>query len=138
MGDNLLLRGYKTMDSALPETALPEGQTKQHFPNYKSWDTTECLDFLTCVCVFLPLQSVVLEDVELPNAKTWSSSTKAASDDSTEALLQTHKVDVFDRHACHEGAYDLTPLVDGPPVHYATTARHYGMCPLGHQETILF
>jgi hypothetical protein len=62
----------------------------------------------------------------------WSSSTKAASDDSTKVLLRTHNVE-----AC-EGAYDLTPLVDGPPVHYATTARHYGMCPLGHQETILF
>jgi hypothetical protein len=126
------------MDPDLPEKALPEGQTKQLFPTYASWDTTECLDFLTCVCVFLPLQSVVLEDTEVPSATTWSSSPKATSDDSTEALLRSHTMDSLDHQRYHDGAYDLTPLVDGPPVHYATTSRHHGMCPLGHQETIYF
>ena len=114
--------------SLFPETT----STALAFPS----STGDCLDFMNCVCVMFPLETVLHEDVtpSTTTANTYYSPTSLDHGSCKSNVEEEEQV----LNTSVDDDYNLTPLADDPPIHYATTDRQYGMCPLGHQETIYF
>lgn len=114
--------------------------TDRELSTTTTMDVGDCLDLLTCVCYLLPCDSVLHDAVEIPLTKTASSEDRSTTQDDFDDCLDTLKEDEqgLIRASASGDRYDLTAIVEDPPMHFAATTRQYGMCPLGHQETIYF
>ena len=108
-------------------------------------DTGDCLDFLTRICILVPYETDLDEEIELPESFTSYKDEKffvheeVSFDDGRNSTVEdTHMLANSTQPVNSNDGYDLTSIVEDPPIHFAKTDRHYGCCPLGHQETIYF
>lgn len=103
----------------------------------------DCLDYMTCICILVPFDSVLHEEIELPLSRMTTSIPTSnyppvhAHEDGQNSLSgkQTHMLATEPKTS---GGYDLPAMVEDPPIHFPRTDRHLGTCPLGYQETIYF
>eukprot|EP00977_Amphora_coffeiformis_P027472 scaffold34613_cov166-Amphora_coffeaeformis.AAC.10 len=109
-----------------------------------SVDADDCLDFMTCICIHVPYDTVLNENIELPESLALNTDEKVfvqdhCFDDGRNSIVEdTHILTSSTHHIDSNYGYGLTHIVEDPPIHFAKTDRHYGCCPLGHQETIYF
>lgn len=133
---------YKALgrSTAPSETVFPLSATSNKELSSTSIGVGDCLDLLTCVCYFLPCDSVLNDEVDLPLSKTTSDDKSSTDGDLEHGNLKNGKEDKqrLMLGSTYDNGYDFTSIVADPPTHFAKTDRQYGMCPLGHQETIYF
>lgn len=99
-------------------------------------DTGDCIDFLTRVCILVPYETILHEDIEF--TESFASNTEQKNLSQDDYVETTHMLSNSTQLVDSNHGFDLGPIVEDPPIHFAETDRHHGCCPLGHQETIYF